>query len=337
MFDVAARALGFLPAETAHRVTIRLAKAFSPLLPPPPADDPRLGVDVLGLRFPNPVGLAAGFDKDAEVPDAMLRFGFGFVECGTLTPQTAAGQCETEAVSSARGSRGDKPDGVQQSRHRRCSKASRAARPDRHRRNQYRREQGFGRPHRRLRVRLRTPRALCRLHRGQCLFAEHARAARPAESRGAAALARYVDPCAARQIETSPAQDRAGPRRTGDGRHRASRSGFRHRGLDRFQHYAGAAGIPQERQRGRSRRPFGQASAGAFDASAETDAQACRATASCLSVWAAFRAVPTRMRRSAQGRASCNSTRRWPTKALALSDASSANFWNVSRAMDLRA
>jgi dihydroorotate dehydrogenase len=40
----------------------------------------------LGLHFPNPVGLAAGFDKDARVPDAMLNQGFGFVECGTVTP-----------------------------------------------------------------------------------------------------------------------------------------------------------------------------------------------------------------------------------------------------------
>jgi dihydroorotate dehydrogenase len=94
MFDAAARALGFLPAEAAHRITIRLTNAFSPLLPAPPADDPRLGVEVLGLRFPNPVGLAAGFDKDAEVPDAMLRFGFGYVECGTLTPRPQQGNAK---------------------------------------------------------------------------------------------------------------------------------------------------------------------------------------------------------------------------------------------------
>ena len=44
-----------------------------------------------GLEFPNPIGLAAGFDKDAEVPDAMLKFGFGFVECGSITPRPQAG------------------------------------------------------------------------------------------------------------------------------------------------------------------------------------------------------------------------------------------------------
>ena len=91
MIDAAARALGLLPAEAAHRVTIRLAKVFLSLLPEARADDPRLGVDVLGIHFPNPIGLAAGFDKDAEVPDAMLRFGFGFVECGTVTPLAQAG------------------------------------------------------------------------------------------------------------------------------------------------------------------------------------------------------------------------------------------------------
>jgi dihydroorotate dehydrogenase len=50
-----------------------------------------LEVKALGLSFPNPIGLAAGFDKDARVPDAMLKLGFGFVECGTVTPKPQAG------------------------------------------------------------------------------------------------------------------------------------------------------------------------------------------------------------------------------------------------------
>jgi len=89
--DLAARAIRALPAETAHRATVRLTGLLAPLLPKGPADDPRLGVAAFGLRFPNPVGLAAGFDKDAEVPDAMLKLGFGFVECGTVTPKPQAG------------------------------------------------------------------------------------------------------------------------------------------------------------------------------------------------------------------------------------------------------
>jgi len=91
MIETAARVLGFLPAEPAHRLTVGLTRLFSPLLPQAPADDPRLGAHVLGIHFPNPIGLAAGFDKDADVPDAMLRFGFGFVECGTLTPKPQSG------------------------------------------------------------------------------------------------------------------------------------------------------------------------------------------------------------------------------------------------------
>jgi dihydroorotate dehydrogenase len=73
-----------LDAEAAHGLTIKALKALP--LPAPAADDPRLRVDMFGLAFPNPVGIAAGFDKNAEVPDAMLRLGFGFAEIGTVTP-----------------------------------------------------------------------------------------------------------------------------------------------------------------------------------------------------------------------------------------------------------
>ncbi|HVU21934.1 MAG TPA: quinone-dependent dihydroorotate dehydrogenase [Rhizomicrobium sp.] len=91
MIDLAARALRLLPAEPAHRATVRLASLFGHFVPVVRTDDSRLAVTALGLRFANPIGLAAGFDKDAEVPDTMLRFGFGFVECGTLTPRPQAG------------------------------------------------------------------------------------------------------------------------------------------------------------------------------------------------------------------------------------------------------
>jgi dihydroorotate dehydrogenase len=86
---VAGPVLNRLPAETAHRAAINALK-FTPAAKTPPAD-PRLAVEVLGLRFPNPLGLAAGFDKNAEVPGAMLALGFGFVEVGTLTPRPQAG------------------------------------------------------------------------------------------------------------------------------------------------------------------------------------------------------------------------------------------------------
>ncbi len=91
LFDVGTRLLRQLPAETAHQMTLALAGAVSPLLPSPTPDDARLGVQALGLSFPNPIGLAAGFDKDAAVPDDMAKFGFGFVECGTVTPRPQSG------------------------------------------------------------------------------------------------------------------------------------------------------------------------------------------------------------------------------------------------------
>jgi dihydroorotate dehydrogenase len=81
-----------LDAERAHRAAIALLKlrtgtAFTP----EPAWTPLLETKVAGLRFPNPVGLAAGFDKDGEVSDQMLGLGFGFVEVGTVTPRPQPG------------------------------------------------------------------------------------------------------------------------------------------------------------------------------------------------------------------------------------------------------
>jgi dihydroorotate dehydrogenase len=80
-----------LGAETAHRATIRALK----LLPLHSAHFPQsLRTSVAGLDFPSPVGLAAGFDKDAEVPAEMLTLGFGFVEVGTLTPRPQPGNAK---------------------------------------------------------------------------------------------------------------------------------------------------------------------------------------------------------------------------------------------------
>ncbi len=78
-----------LEPEDAHRLVVNLLK-HAPL-PRARADDRRLAVRVFGLNFPNPIGIAAGFDKDAEVPDALLRLGFGFVEAGTITPRPQPG------------------------------------------------------------------------------------------------------------------------------------------------------------------------------------------------------------------------------------------------------
>jgi dihydroorotate dehydrogenase len=90
LFDRLARPLlRALEAEDAHALTVRALK-FAPRAGSSP-DDQRLAVRAFGLDFPNPVGLAAGFDKHAEVPDALLRLGFGFVEVGTITPRPQPG------------------------------------------------------------------------------------------------------------------------------------------------------------------------------------------------------------------------------------------------------
>ena len=78
-----------LDAETAHLMTLR-ALNIMPATGSVP-HEPRLRVAAFGLDFPNPLGLAAGFDKNAEVPDAMLAMGFGFTEIGTVTPKPQVG------------------------------------------------------------------------------------------------------------------------------------------------------------------------------------------------------------------------------------------------------
>jgi dihydroorotate dehydrogenase len=81
--------LRWLDPEDAHRLAIQGLRFLPPGKPRP--DDPKLAVRAFGLNFPNPVGMAAGFDKNAEVPDALLRLGFGFVEIGSVTPKPQSG------------------------------------------------------------------------------------------------------------------------------------------------------------------------------------------------------------------------------------------------------
>jgi len=89
-YSLADTILSRLDAETAHGLAIRALK--SGLMPGDRgADAPSLSVTVWGRRLPNPIGLAAGFDKNAEVPDAMLGLGFGFVEIGSVTPRPQDG------------------------------------------------------------------------------------------------------------------------------------------------------------------------------------------------------------------------------------------------------
>ena len=81
-----------LPPEAAHRTTIQVLKRISPSrLPRSCVSDSRLNVSAFGLTFPTPIGLAAGFDKDAKIWRQMIGLGFGHVEVGTVTPKPQAG------------------------------------------------------------------------------------------------------------------------------------------------------------------------------------------------------------------------------------------------------
>ncbi len=84
LFNLARPLIHRMDAETAHRLTVT-ALATAPALKPG-ADDPVLATEAFGLSFSNPVGLAAGFDKNAEAVDGALGLGFGFVEVGGVTP-----------------------------------------------------------------------------------------------------------------------------------------------------------------------------------------------------------------------------------------------------------
>ena len=95
LYPLIRRGLRLLPAETAHELTLRALEAGVGFLTtdtaPRRPDPPILAQRLWNLEFANPVGLAAGFDKDARVPEAMHRAGFGFVEVGTVTPRPQAG------------------------------------------------------------------------------------------------------------------------------------------------------------------------------------------------------------------------------------------------------
>lgn len=83
-------ALRLLDPETAHALALRaLAAGLAPA--PGPISSPRLAGRAMGLEFPNPVGIAAGFDKNAQAVDAALRLGVGFVEIGAVTPRPQPG------------------------------------------------------------------------------------------------------------------------------------------------------------------------------------------------------------------------------------------------------
>lgn len=93
LVELGTKAIRLLPPEAAHNATLRLLmKGISvPARAPVFAAGLSVTLPKSGLKLASPVGLAAGFDKNCEVPGAMAKFGFGFVECGTVTPKPQPG------------------------------------------------------------------------------------------------------------------------------------------------------------------------------------------------------------------------------------------------------
>ena len=89
MYNSSLKILRLLPPELSHTITINFLKYFK--VRQKNIEDPILAQHLMGLDFTNPIGLAAGFDKNAEVIHSMFSFGFGFLEVGTITPQPQSG------------------------------------------------------------------------------------------------------------------------------------------------------------------------------------------------------------------------------------------------------
>ena len=208
-------------------------------------DPPILRQRLWGRDFPNPIGIAAGFDKDARVPDALLRLGFGFVEIGTVTPRPQPGNPKPrvfrlEADGALINRLGFNSGGLD----RRDRAAPARAPRGRHRRRQSRQEPRQHRCRRRLcRGCAAQPRrwpitssSTCRRRtRRGCATCRPA----PCSRRTAATvLARARRD---RRAAAAAGQDRARPVARGTRRHRRGRARDRHRRHRRRQHHGGAA------------------------------------------------------------------------------------------------
>ena len=91
LYDLAKPLLFSLPPETAHHLGINALKTGLPLYKKKTNNSPMLKTSLWGLEFSNPIGMAAGFDKNAEVIQPLFNMGFGFVEVGTVTPKAQEG------------------------------------------------------------------------------------------------------------------------------------------------------------------------------------------------------------------------------------------------------
>ncbi len=146
MFHLARPMLFALAPEQAHEVTLKSLEAG--VYPRDiGAGDPRLAVTIGGLAFANPIGIAAGFDKDARVPDAILGMGFGFAEIGTVTPKPQAGNPQPRVFRLVAQNGLINRLGFNNGGHAAAlERLRRRAGTRRHRRRQHRRQQGQRRP-----------------------------------------------------------------------------------------------------------------------------------------------------------------------------------------------
>ncbi len=181
--------LAWLPREAAHEVSMRaleagLGRLFVGSAGPEP-DPPILRQNLWGLDFTNPIGLAAGYDKDARAPDAMRRLGFGFVEVGTVTPNPQAGNPKPRVFRLDEDRAIVNRMGFNSGGTRRCCRPAVPTRPRRHRRRKPRQEPGQRGCRCRLRIWYPPNSRAGELSGNQHLVAEHAGAARPASPRAA--------------------------------------------------------------------------------------------------------------------------------------------------------
>ena len=219
-----------------------------------------------GLRFAHPLGLAAGFDKSAEVPDALLALGFAFVEVGTLTPLPQRGNAKPRlfrlpADAALVNRMGFNNDGFEAALARLT-----ARREFRHPRRQFRPQQGRDRSHRGLRPGREDLRRRRELVHDQCFLAQHGRLARSAAPRGARRTrgARHRGARGGRPAPSGADQDRARPRFARARRHRRSGDLPRRRRPDRLEHDHRAAADAARTSIARDGRPFGSAAVPRF-------------------------------------------------------------------------
>ena len=306
--------------ERAHHAAFRAIRAARRPSRPGPlrvAVPTPVALAAMGLTFPHPLGLAAGFDKNAVGIDALAALGFGHVEIGTVTGEAQPGNPQAAAVPAPRRPGDRQPDGLQQRRRRggRAAAALHCASPTRvgpdDPRGQHRQDQGRARGRGGLadyEKSARAARPVRRLPRRQRLLAQHPRPARPAGGGEARAAARGRTPSRRRGASRPPGaaagQDRPRPQRRRRARRGRPRARHRARRHHRHQHHdlprRARARRRREVEADRRRRPLRARRSTA--AVAGRPAPAARTASGPTSPWSASAASPpsTDARRAAR-------------------------------------